>query len=228
MSLFIAHSPENFTHLDFLAFYCKFVRLILSENYPNMADVAIEIQDLKQLLAELIQSQKETDAKFKETDVRFKETDAKFQETDKKIKQAFDLFEGQWGKLMESLVEGDLLNLLQARGIKVRDMYTRRKGNYQGTSYEFDIIAHNGGEIVVVEIKTTLRVGHVKKFIKRLEKIKTWLPEYKDLKIYGAIAFLKTEEESDTFALSKKLFVIRATGDSASITNPIDFKPRAF
>lgn len=214
-----------------------------------MADSTIEIQDLKLLLAELIQSQKETDAKFKETDARFKETEARFKETDarfketearfketdaqfketgKRIKQAFDLFEGQWGKLMESLVEGDLLRLLQERGIEVRDTYMRRKGNYQGTSYEFDIIAHNGDEVVVVEIKTTLRVNHVKKFIKRLEQVKTWLPEYRPYKVYGAIAFLRAEEKSDAFAQAQRLFVIRATGDSASIINAKDFQPKAF
>ena len=193
-----------------------------------MADIAIEMRDLKRLLAELIQSQKETDVKFKETDVKFKETDVKFKETDKKIKQAFELFEGQWGKLMESLVEGDLLRLLQERGIKVRDTSTRRKGNYQGTSYEFDIIAHNGHEIVIVEIKTTLRVSHIKKFLQRLKQVKTWLPEYKDFDVYGAIAFLKAEEESETFAQSQRLFVIRATGDSASIINEEGFVPRVF
>ncbi|MBK7635705.1 MAG: hypothetical protein IPJ13_16580 [Saprospiraceae bacterium] len=75
----------------------------------------VEIQEIKQLLKELVLSQKETDNKFKETDSRFKETDIKFKETDKRIKAAFDLFEGQWGKLMESLVEGDLIKLLQAK-----------------------------------------------------------------------------------------------------------------
>ncbi|MEM6317167.1 MAG: hypothetical protein AAF960_05815 [Bacteroidota bacterium] len=193
-----------------------------------MADKAMEIQDLRKLLAELILSQKETDAKFKETDAKFKETDAKFKETDAKIKEAFNLFKSQWGKLMESLIEGDLLNLLQQRGLQVRDTSTRRKGNYKGTSYEFDIIAHNGDEIVIVEVKTTLRVSHVKKFIKRLEQVKTWLPEYKNFKVYGAIAYLKAEEESDTFAQAKKLFAIRATGNSASIINPTNFEPRTF
>ncbi|MEM1120626.1 MAG: hypothetical protein AAGJ18_09260 [Bacteroidota bacterium] len=194
-----------------------------------MADVNIEIQDLKQLIARIAE---ENAAGFKELRERFKETDARldarFKETDKKIKEASDLFTTQWGKLMESLIEGDLLNLLQARGIKVRDTSTRRKGNYQGNYYEFDIIAHNGDEIVVVEVKTTLRVKHVRKFVKRLEQVKTWLPEYKSFKVYGAIAYLKAEEESDIFAQSKQLFTIRATGNSASIINDKDFVPRAF
>ena len=39
-------------------------------------------------------------------------------ETDRKIKKLNDLFTGQWGKLMESLVEGDLIKLLKERQIK--------------------------------------------------------------------------------------------------------------
>ena len=66
--------------------------------------MSIEIAEIRQLLKELVISQKETDAKFKETDSKFKETDAKFQETNKKVKEAFDLFTSQWGRLMESLV----------------------------------------------------------------------------------------------------------------------------
>ena len=57
-------------------------------------------------------SQKETDAKFNETDVKFKETD-------RRIIKAFDLFEGQWGKLMESLIERDLVNLPKSKHIDI-------------------------------------------------------------------------------------------------------------
>ncbi|MDD3527254.1 MAG: hypothetical protein PHX39_09940, partial [Bacteroidales bacterium] len=53
---------------------------------------------------------KETDKKFKETDKQFKETDKQLKKTDKKIKELSALFTSQWGKLVESLVEGDLVN----------------------------------------------------------------------------------------------------------------------
>ena len=165
---------------------------------------------------------------FDETRKMFKETDAKFKETDKQIKNAFDLFEGQWGKLMESLVAGDLVRLLRERGIQITDTSTRRKGKKQGENYEFDIIAHNGTEIVIVEVKTTLRVKYVKKFLEQLKKVKEWLPEYKNFSIYGAIAFLDEQEDSALYAQKQELFVIKATGDSASIVNDANFKPKAF
>ena len=177
----------------------------------------------------------ETDKMFRETDKKFQETDKKFQETDKivqenakEIKKLEALFTTQWGKLMETLVEGDLVNLLQSRRIDVYRTSQRVKGNYKGTSYEFDIIAKNGKEVVIVEVKTTLRTKDVTNFIKKLRKVKEWMSDLCDNTIYGAVAYLTAESSSDIMAANKGLFVIRATGKSASITNEKDFKPTGF
>ncbi len=198
-----------------------------------------ELQEIREILRELSISQKETDAKFKETDAKFRETDKQItrttvemeklsKSTDKRINKAFNLFESQWGKLMESLVEGDLVNILRGKGIQVMRTSTRVKGVRDGHNYEFDIIAHNGNEIVVVEVKTTLRVKHVKQFISQLKQIKEWIPEYQLYKVYGAIAYLREQDDAAKYAEKKRLFVIRATGDSADITNADDFVPKAW
>ncbi len=162
---------------------------------------------------------------FQETDKKFQETDRKFKETDKKLNKLERLFVSQWGKLVESLVEGDIISILNQRGIEVTDTIKRRSGRRDGVDYEFDIIAINGTEIVIVEVKTTLRPEDVRDFLKKLKHAKTWMPEYSDKKIYGAVAFIS--EDAGTAAMAEKngLFVIRATGDSASIVNKDDFVP---
>ena len=83
-------------------------------------------------------------------------------------------------------------------------------------------------EVVVVEVRTNLTVSDVNEFIKKLKKFKKWRSEYKDKKIYGAVAYLKKSASSNIYADKKKLFVIKAKGDSASITNAKDFKPKVF
>ena len=174
----------------------------------------------------------ETDRKFQESqralDHKFQETDHKFQETDKNMKALQELFEGQGGKLVESLVEGDLVHLLGDYGIRVYDISTQRKGCREGENYEFDIIAHNREEIVIVEMKTTLRAGLVDKLIERLQRAKRYLPEYRDHRVFGAVAYLRAEQGSDRQAQNQGLFVIRATGDSAAIVNPKGFQPQKF
>ena len=217
------------------------------EQLQNMiSDLILSQKETENLFKETAIQFKETDTRFKETekilnqkyseiwdmfkdtDTKFKDTDAKFKETDKKINEANALFTSQWGKLIESLVKGDLVNILKNRGIDVHDTSERRKGNHEGENYEFDIIAHNGTEIVIVEVKTTLRVNDVKSFLSKLSKAKLWLAEYKNFKIYGAVAYLKAEEASDIMAINNGLFSIRATGNSAAITNSVDFVPITF
>jgi hypothetical protein len=163
---------------------------------------------------------------FAETDRKFQETDRKFQDTDRKLNQLEKLFTSQWGKLMESLIEGDLVVLLRDRGILIADTTMRLKGKCpDGGNYEFDIIAHNGAEIVVVEVKTTLRPQDVKDFIERLNQLKGWIPRYAQNQIYGAMAWLTADAGAEQMLEKRGLFSIRATGNSASIQNPTEFIP---
>ena len=165
------------------------------------------LEDVWEIMRELAKSQKETDRQLKETVHQLKETDSRFN--------------SQWGKLVESLVEGNIVEKFSERGIQVQGTAQRAKKILDGKQYEFDVIVHNGDEIIVVEVKTTLDVGKVKHF-------KKVFPEYTDKKVYGAVAFIVADSESDKYSENQKLFVLRATGDSASIVNAEDFKPRNF
>ncbi len=158
--------------------------------------------------------------------LNFNEVWLMFQDTDKKLNQLERLFTGQWGKLIESLVEGDLVKILNEKGIDVVTTSTRTKRFFNNRQYEFDIIAENGDDIVIVEVKTTLKPNDIKEFLSELKVIKTVLPKYQHNKIMGAVAYLTDEGEAAVMAEKKGLFVIRATGISASITNSADFKPK--
>jgi Holliday junction resolvase-like predicted endonuclease len=158
-----------------------------------------------------------------------KDTDRRFKDTDHKLNQLEQLFTSQWGRLMEALVEGDLVRLLTERGITIADTTTRLKGKRSdGGNYEFDIIAHNGEEVVVVEVKTTLRPEDVKGFLNKLNHLKTWIPRYAGNRLYGAMAWLTADAGAEAMVENRGLFSIRATGDSASILNAADFQPRAW
>ena len=169
---------------------------------------------------------------FEQVWLMFQETDRmlseKFRETDKKIKELSALFTSQWGKLVESLVEGDLIKLLNEKGIEVEQTVQRVKGNHKGQNFEYGIIAVNGDEIVIVEVKTTLRPSDVKDFHEKLWKAKKYLSAYKDKKIFGAMAFITADGASNIMAEKLGFFVIKATGSSSSIVNGADFKPKAF
>ena len=90
-----------------------------------------------------------------------------------------------------------------------------------------DIIAINSDSLVATEVKSTLGVSDVKKFLEKLKNFTLFFPQFKGYKIYGAVAYLKANEEAQKFAMKQGLFVIYATSDSGEILNKKgQFQPR--
>ena len=192
-------------------------------------------EEIWEILREVSENQKETGRQMKETDLKFQETDLKFQETaeqmkgtDQRLKALDKLYNSQWGKLMESLVEGDLVKMLKERGIDVRQTSRNLKNEGGEKNWEFDLLAVNGDEVVVVEVKTMLKVKDVDHFLNKLGDFKELVSYHKDKKVYGAVAYLKADQSSNIYAEKKGLFVIRATGSSAKIINDEGFQAKKF
>lgn len=159
------------------------------------------------------------------------ETDKTFQEIDQKITKLMKktgITESPWGKFVEALVEGSLVKMLNKNGIMVNETALREKRLYEGREFEVDIVARNGIEIVVIEVKTTLSPQDVKDFIEKLKVFKKVFPRYKDNVIYGGMAYINKDGDSNIMAEKKGLLVIKATGESGKITNSKDFKPKAW
>ncbi len=189
------------------------------------------LEEVKTILRELAERQKETErvlrANDEEIDRQLKETDRQMKETDRRLRRAEDLFTTQWGRLVESLVEGDLLKLLRERGVKVEAVYSRLRLECGPYEREVDLLATNGEEAVAVEVKTTLRPPDVDRFLGLLTH-PPLLRHVGGRRLYGAVAYLREHEGTARYAERKGLFVIRATGNSASIVNPAEFRPRDF
>ncbi len=200
----------------------------LAEHREQMAQLRASMDETDRQMQETDRRMQETDRQMKETDRRMQETDRQMKETDRRLKKAEDLFTTQWGRLMESLVEGDLVPLLKQRGIPVERTLREGAGQRNGESFEVDILAINGRQVVVVEVKTTLRSEGVTRFLGKLDRFLDWSPEYRNHTIHGAVAYLRSSASVVTYAERQGLFVIRATGNSASIVNAEDFVPRAF
>ena len=175
----------------------------------------------------------ETDKKFQETDMLQKENASQIKKMlaeqkrlDQKSRDLEHLFTSKWGELVETLVEGKLIELLNERDIPVNQTTRRYEVKHNNKKYEFDIIAINGTDVVIVEVKTTLSVKYVKEFIEKMSIIKEILPIYTPFNIQAAIAYINHHEQAEKYAQSKGLLTIKATGDSAFITNPKEFKPK--
>ena len=183
---------------------------------------------MKKWQEEADRRQEEANRRQKKAERQMEELREQMKDTDRRLKKTDELFNSQWGKLVESLVEGDLVALLNTRGIEVESTHPRVSGRRNGDHYEFDILAINGGEVVVVEVKTTLRSEDVTHFLEKLARFTEYEPVWQGKKIFGAVAYLKTDANVQAYAERQGLFVIRATGSSASIINRTDFRPRVF
>ena len=157
-------------------------------------------------------------------------TDRQFRETDKKINRLAGLFDDQWGKLMEALVEGSVLKLFQDRGIGVYQIYQRARSWQNGRHIEVDLLMVNDDEVVVAEVKTTLKPEYVREFVEKLTgRFPEFFPKYAGLRVYGAVAGLRIVQGADLFAERQGLFVIKVGGEGMThILNREDFDPRNF
>lgn len=54
-----------------------------------------------------------------------------------------------------------------------------------------------GIEIVLVEVKTTLRVRQVQKFIVQLQRAKQYLPKYRTYWAFGVVAYVRAQQTGD-------------------------------
>ncbi len=179
--------------------------------------------DLMAIMKEIAEQSKETDKKIRELTEQSKQTDIR-------LNKLQGLFTTQWGKLVESMVAPACLNLFMKRGIDVSDTQKNRIIKIGGIKKaEYDVILANGTEVVIVEVKTTLKVEHVNYFLEKLSEVKTWIKSYSEKRVYGAIAAISFDESSDNYAIKKGLFVIKNSGEGIlSIDNEMTFKPKAF
>ena len=192
-------------------------------------------EKISQMQEKNSQMQEKNDQQIDKLRKTQEETTRQINKLERTIDKIGSGFNDRWGRLVESLVEGKLSRLLRERGIQVLYTYpnvTREILDKKGEIIErkeFDIIVVNGKEVVLVEVKTTLNRKDVQVFLEQyLKPFKKYFLDHKNRVLYGAVAYLKSMDEAVTFAEEQGLFVIKATGDSAHITNKKTFKPKAF
>ncbi len=176
------------------------------------------------------QAQLKTEQAQLKTEKALRKTDEFANKTLEAINKASGDFRNKWGRFMQMLVKGDLVKLLNSRGIQIKGTHPYKVFHPDGNpKWEYDIIANNGQEVVVAEVKTKLDSKDVDYFIKKLDDFKASVPMYKDKTVYGLMAYLD-EDGAAKHAQNNGLFTIEALGakEVATITNPEDFVPRAF
>ena len=195
-----------------------------------------------------LQTQKEmqqTQKEVQQTQKEVQQTQKEVRELNQSLKEGGGNFNNKWGHFLENLLEDDLVKLLNQQNIKVEEVYPRLVVKKSGVvTGEYDIVAVNGEEVVVFEVKTTLEKDHVGHFLKKLAAFKSRVSVYKDKTIYGGIAYMSLKnpekdkskdfpqyENAFEMAQENGLFLIQSPGgakDVSKIVNKEGVKPKVF
>ena len=123
------------------------------------------------------------------------------------------------GEIAEDLFRRNVQAALKSLGIQIESVRHHIKVAGVG---EYDVVAVNGSQVVVFEIKNKLKGHDITRFLEtQLTKFKEVFPEFKDHKVYGGIGALVMSEEQEAEAVSKGLFVLTQGEDGiAHIQGP--------
>ncbi|MFO1431532.1 MAG: DUF3782 domain-containing protein [Candidatus Competibacteraceae bacterium] len=211
----------------------------------TLEDIWKLFRETNQMFQETSQKFRETDQMFRETSQKFRETDEKFQNTDQKFRDTdlkldrleamvartsrnVDDLTGKWGKFLEGMVAPACKTLFADRNIPVHKVLQRVQVEYGDRHMEIDILVVNEGYVVLVGVKSTLKVDDVRDHLERLGQFREFFPEYADKQILGAVAGIVIEEQADRFAYREGLFVIGQAGDTVRILNDNKFQPKTW
>ena len=167
-------------------------------------------------MAEIRQSQKQTDEQFRKTDKKLKD-----------IGRLVGDLGGTQGSVAEDLFFRNTSPLFAKLNKEFHDI--RRNFTARGKS-EYDIVALNNKEVLVIEVKNKLTEPDIDRFIyTQLPRFKVDFPKYLTYSLIGGVAGLSIKEPVEKYAERKGLYVLTQSGKgTAKLANSPRFKEKVF
>lgn len=209
-------------------------------------------QDLREMMANLLRSQAETDQllkatdqllkeSIKEADRRKRESDQRMQETDRLFKEVGQRLDrvgkqlGELGNKFGSFTEGlawpSMQKILDER-FGMNDISPRRRLRLNGRSLEIDVLARDStgarDEVYIVEIKSHLTPEGIDQILKTISDFPYFFPDLNDRKIYGLIAAVDIPDNVRAAVIDQGLYLAQLNDETFRLIVPDDFKPKAF
>jgi hypothetical protein len=181
----------------------------------------ISMSDIKEVLFELAQAQKETDRKIKELG--------------KQIGGLGDRFGSFTEGMAISSMERILRREFKADHVAARSKVYDKTGKVLA---EYDILAWCNSDVnraanrtvVVVEVKSTLRPDHVKEFEQTLTEFRSLNAELADKNLYGILAFVgNTDKKLQEHCQNKGIYTVTIHDEVFKLNTKTSgtFKPKS-
>ena len=141
-----------------------------------------------------------------EADRRFREYREESQRRMDDINQRMGGVNNVQGEIAEDLFRRNIKEALKEFDMDMDEVYHNLKAPGVG---EYDLVAVNGSEAVVVEIKNKLKANDIRKFYEiQLPRFKTAFPQFTNYKVYGGLGALVMSNEQETEIAAMGLFVL--------------------
>jgi len=111
--------------------------------------------------------------------------------------------------------------------LHIGQVIRHRRFDYRGVVRVHHLV--NGDALLVVEVKSTLRVEEVRKLLEDLSRFPAFFPEYRGYRRFGAVAALGIDESADRYAYRQGLFVLTLGREGlVTLRNDSAFRPQDF
>lgn len=161
-------------------------------------------EDIKQIMRETAEMQKENARRFQELFEAQKETDRKFQETDRRFQETERIVDKICGKLgnidtnigyaAETYFHTALAKSLTFGNIRFDELIPNLKKERRGASCEFDLVMVNHEAVAIIEVKHRIHPSLPEEMATRkVEQFRTFFPEYKNYRLYLGVAGLSMD-----------------------------------
>jgi hypothetical protein len=203
---------------------------VQTANPPTFETVWAGLQEVKQILKDNAEQQRETDRQMKETDRIVKENAEQQKETDRILKEhaksvndSIGSLTNLFGDVTEAMITPKICEKFEEFGFSFlranpNVMFNDRANDL---SFEVDIMLENGDKAMLIEAKTKLTIERVDKHIQRLEKMHKYANLHGDKRIFlGAVAGIVVTDEIRVYALSQGFYFIEYSGENFFITSP--------
>lgn len=118
--------------------------------------------------------------------------------------------------------------LFQQRGIQVHEVHREVSVSRGTMSMGFGPLLVSDHELVAIQTSSKLSVDDIKEHAQRLQRFHLAFPHYQGIRVYGAVAGMVIPDETARFAYRQGLFVLGQSGETLSILNDANFRPRAW
>ncbi|CCH91960.1 Similar to tr/P73663/P73663 [Microcystis aeruginosa PCC 9432] len=200
------------------------IREILKELAQSQQELSQSQQELSQSQQELSQAQQELSQAQQETDKQIKETDKQINRVSKQIGELGN----RLGEFVEWQVRPAVVRLFQERGIDVHEFHPGISVKRDNEGLEIDLLVVNDTDAILVEVKSKLTQRDVDEHLQRLAKFKRLMPRFRDVKALGAVAAMIVPNEVASYGCRQGLFVLVQSGENVIILNDAEFTPRVW